>query len=124
MLESEFALGSVARIGFPQDGMAITRDDLAGLESGPDVVLDLLVGRFLANLGLHLAKPDKNLLVGETVKRASKTIEGSTIGEERIRQSGSDKFAGVGRDITALMITECKMNGRTRRAVIRRTCGW
>ena len=124
VLESKFALGSVARIGLSQNSMTITRDDLASLESGPDVVLDLLVRRFLTDLGLHLAKPDENLLVGETVKRTSKTIKGSTIGEERVRQSGTDKFAGVGRNVTALMVTECRVNGITRRAVNRRTCGW
>lgn len=124
MLKSKLALGSVTRIGLSQDGMTITRHDLAGLESGPDVVLDLLVGRFFTDLVLHLAEPDENLLVGETVKRASKTTEGGTIGKERIRQSGTDKLAGMGGDITALMITECKVNGITGRAVIQRTCGW
>lgn len=67
VFESKFTLGSVTRIGLSQDSMTIARDHLAGLESGPDVILDLLVGRFFADLGLHLAKPDENLLVGETV---------------------------------------------------------
>lgn len=115
MLESKFTLSSVARVGLSQDGMAITRDDLAGLESGPDIILDFLIRRFLANLGLHLAKPDKNLLVGKTVKRASKTVESGTISEEGIGESGTDKFAGVSGDITTLMITGCKVSGMTRR---------
>lgn len=39
------------------------------------------------------------------VKRAGETVEGSGEGEEGIGQGGSDEFAGVGRDITTLVIT-------------------
>lgn len=48
--------------------MAVTGDDLARLEGGPDVLGDLLVRRSLADLGAHLLEPSEDLLVGEAVR--------------------------------------------------------
>ena len=104
MLDRELALSHVARIGLAEDGMAVTGDDLAGLERRPDVVTDGLVRSVLADLRLHLAEPEENFLVCETVERASKTVQGGGKGEEGVRESGADELAGMGRDVTALMI--------------------
>jgi hypothetical protein len=105
VLESKLALGHVARISLPQDGVTVTGNDLATLEGRPDVLFDSLVRRFFTDLGLHLAKPDKDFLVGETVERPSETIEGSAVSKEGIRESGANEFASVSRNITALMVT-------------------
>jgi len=105
MLEGKLALSSVAGIGFPQDSMAIARNNLTTLEGGPDVFLHSLIGRLLTNLGLHLTQPDQDLLVGEAVEGTSKTIEGSGVGEERIGEGGANKFASVCRNIATLVIT-------------------
>jgi hypothetical protein len=45
MLLRKFTLGDVAGIGLAEDGVAVTGDDLAGLEGGPEVLLDLLVAK-------------------------------------------------------------------------------
>lgn len=46
--------GFEAGVGFAEDAVAVTRDDLAGFESVPDVIFDFLVGEVVADLGLHL----------------------------------------------------------------------
>lgn len=66
VLESELALSSVAGVGLAQDGVAIAGNDLAALESGPDVFLDGLIGSIGADLVLHLLEPDEHFLVGQT----------------------------------------------------------
>lgn len=43
LLLGEFALGDVTRVSLPQDGVAITWDNLSGLEGRPEVVGDGLV---------------------------------------------------------------------------------
>ena len=50
VLEGELALAGVARVGLPEDGVAVAGHDLAGLEQAPDVVLQLVVGRVEANV--------------------------------------------------------------------------
>lgn len=105
VLERELALGSVARVRLAEDGVAIPGDDLAVVQRRPDILLDGLVGCVLADLGLHPAEPDKHLLVRETVKGTSKTIQGSTEGEERVRERGADKLASVRGNIATLVIT-------------------
>ena len=57
--------------------MAIPRNDLASLQSGPEVIGDSLVAKIVTNGGLHLGKPVQDFLVSKTVERASKTIETS-----------------------------------------------
>ena len=115
VLEGELALSSVARVGLAEDGVAVTGDDLATLESGPDVVTDSLVGCVLADLGLHAAEPDQNLLVGKTVEGTRKTVQGRGESKEGVGQSGANKLAGVGRHVTALVIT---VNGDVKTQVL------
>ena len=65
MLECKFALSGVSRVRLAEDGMPVAGNDLARLESGPDVFLDGFVGGVFADLGLHFAEPDEDFLVGE-----------------------------------------------------------
>ena len=104
VLESELALSSVARIGLAEDGVAVTGNDLAGLEGAPDVLTDSLIGGVLADLGLHLLQPDEDLLVGKTVERTSETVEGGGIGKEGVGEGGADELAGVGRDVATFVV--------------------
>lgn len=106
VLQSEFTLSSVTGVSLTENGVAITRNDLSTLEGRPDVLLDGIVSGVLTNLRLHLAQPEKNLLVGETVKGTGETIQGSTEGEEGIGEGGADQFTGVSRDVTTFMITD------------------
>jgi hypothetical protein len=62
--ESEFTLRHVARVGLAENGVAVTGNNLAAVQGGPEVVLDGLVAKVVANGLLHLLQPDKNLLVG------------------------------------------------------------
>jgi hypothetical protein len=75
MLLCELALGNVAGVGLAENSVAVTWNDLAGLKGGPEIFLDLLVREIRADRGLHLLEPDKDFLVGETVKRTSKTVQ-------------------------------------------------
>jgi len=43
LLLGEFALGDVTGVSLPQDGVAIARNNLSGLEGRPEVVGDGLV---------------------------------------------------------------------------------
>lgn len=90
MLEGEFALGSVTRVSLPQNCVAVTGDNLATLESGPNVFLDSVVCGLFTNLGLQLAKPDKDFLIGKSMKRTGETVKSSAVGKERIREGRSN----------------------------------
>ena len=66
MLQSEFSLSSVSRIGLSEDGVTVTWDDLSTLQCRPNVLGDLLVGSIFTDLGSHLLDPSEDLLVSET----------------------------------------------------------
>lgn len=104
VLLGELALGDVAGVGLAEDGVAITGDDLTGLEGGPEVVLDGLVAEVVANGLLHSLEPDKHLLVGETVERTGKTIETSSQGEVGGAESGTNQVGGVCADVATLVV--------------------
>jgi len=84
--------------------VAITRDDLAGVESTPDVLLDSCVRRVFAQLGLHLRQPDQHFLIRETVQGPGETIQSGTVREEGIRERRADELAGVGGDVASFMV--------------------
>jgi hypothetical protein len=67
MLQGEFSLSSVSRIGLSEDGVTVTWDDLSTLQCRPNVLGDLLVGSIFTDLGSHLLDPSEDLLVSETV---------------------------------------------------------
>jgi len=84
MLEGELLLAGVAGIGLPQDGMAVSGDDLAGVEDVPELLLQLIVVDVLASeLFPQLHDEAQHLLVSQAVQRASKT--GHTAGEGEVR---------------------------------------
>jgi hypothetical protein len=64
MLLGEFTLGDVAGVSLAEDGVAVARNDLAGLEGCPEIFLDLLVAKIGTDGGLHLLEPDEDFLVG------------------------------------------------------------
>lgn len=126
VLEREFALGGVTRVLYvvrdqhkkyntmprgratyrlPQDCVAITRDNLASVESTPDVLLDGIVRRVLAQLGLHLRQPGQHFLVCETVQWSGETIQSGAVRKEGIRERRSDELAGVGGDVSPFVVT-------------------
>lgn len=64
LAESELALRHVAGVSLAEDGVTVARNNTAGIEGRPEVVLDGLVAKVVANGLLHLSEPVKNLLVG------------------------------------------------------------
>lgn len=64
LAKSKLALRDVARIGLTKDGVAIARNNLAGVQGGPEVILDGLVAEVVANALLHLSEPVEHFLVG------------------------------------------------------------
>lgn len=66
--ESKLALRHVTRVGLTEHSVSVTRDDLASVQGGPEVVLDSLVAEIVANGLLHLLEPDKDFLVGPAIR--------------------------------------------------------
>ena len=66
MLQGEFSLGSVSRIGLSENGVTVTWDDLSTLQCRPDVLCDLLVRGIFTDLRSHLLDPSEDFLVSET----------------------------------------------------------
>ena len=66
VLQGEFSLSSVSRIGLSENGVTVTWDDLSTLQCRPNVLGDLLVGSIFTDLGSHLLDPSEDLLVSET----------------------------------------------------------
>ena len=106
VLEGELALRHVARVGLAEDGVTVSGHNLAALERRPDVLAHGVISRVLADLRLHLAQPEEDLLVGETVERASETVQGGTEREEGVGEGRADELAGVSGDIATLVVTE------------------
>ena len=46
--------------------MSVAGNDLAGVQSRPNVLLDSLVRRLLANLTDHLLQPEEHFLISQT----------------------------------------------------------
>lgn len=101
---SESALSSVAGVSLAEDGVAVTRDDTAGVESRPEVVGDGLVAEVVANSLLHLGQPVEHLLVGKTVQGTGKTVKTGSQGQEGGAESAADQVSGVGADVAALVV--------------------
>ena len=104
VLLGELALGHVAGVGLAKNGVAVTGDDTASVEGGPEVVGDGLVGQVVADSRLHLGEPVEDLLVGETVKWASETVEAGGEGEEWGGEGRADQVSGVGADVATLVV--------------------
>lgn len=85
--------------------MAVTGNDTAGVQSGPQVVGDGLVAEVVANNLLHLSEPVEDLLVGQTVKRTGQTVQTGSEGEEGRAEGGANQVGGVGRDIATLVVS-------------------
>ena len=117
VLQGEFTLSSVARIGLAEDGVTVTGDNLASLQGAPDVLLDSLVSGVFTDLGLHLPQPDENLLIGETMERTGQAVKGGGVGKERIGESRADQLASVGRDVATFVVTGTRLE-RMRDGVI------
>lgn len=104
VLLGKLALGHVTGVSLAENGVAVTGDDLAGVEGGPEVVGDRLVRQIVADGRLHLGEPVEDLLVGETVEWASKTVEAGGEGEEGGGQGRADQVSGVGADVATLVV--------------------
>ena len=104
LAEGKLALRNVTGVGLTEDGVTVSGDNLAGVEGGPQVVLDGLVTQVVANRGLHLREPVQNLLVGQSVERTSQSVETSSEGEHGGAQGATNKVGGVSADVTTLVV--------------------
>lgn len=104
LAEGKLALGDVTGVSLAQDGVTVTGNDLAGVEGGPQVVLDGLVAEVVTDRRLHLGEPVEHLLVGQTVQGTGQTVETGGQGEHGGAQSATDQVGGVGADVTTLVV--------------------
>ena len=104
-LDAELLERHEARVGLAQDGVAVTRDDLARVERLPDELDNLVLGRVVAELLLHADDEAKDLLVGEAVERAGQTAERGRVRQERVRKGRADEVSRVRRDVAALVVS-------------------
>jgi hypothetical protein len=61
-------------VSLTENGVTVSRDDLAGLEGVGDVGLDIFFSPVLSKLSLEVEDEAEALLVGESVKGASETV--------------------------------------------------
>lgn len=85
--------------------MAVSWDNLARLESRPEVIGNSLVAKIVANGSLHLSEPVQDLLVSKTVERTSKTVETSSEREHGRAESGANQVGGVSADVSTLVVS-------------------
>jgi len=105
VLESEFSLAGVSGISLSENSVTVARDDSTTLERVPDEVSELLIGNFVgAKVGDKLSEPDKDFLVGKTVKRSSQTVQSGGEGKVRVRKSRADQVRSVGGDVATFVI--------------------
>ncbi len=108
VLQGEFSLAGVTRVGLSQNSMSVSGDDLLGIEGVPGEFGDSFGGDFLSfgfEFGLEVLDPLEDLLVGQTVKRSGKGVQSSGIREVRIGEGGSDQVGSVGRSISSLVVS-------------------
>lgn len=105
MLLGKFSLCHVTGIGLAENGVTVTWNDLTGIESRPQVVLDGLITEIITNSSLHLCEPVQDFLVGEAVKRTSKTVQTSSKGQHWGTESRSNQVSSVSRNVTTLVIS-------------------
>lgn len=104
LLLGKSTLSHVTRVSLSENGVAVTGDDTAGVQGGPEVVSDGLVAEIVTDRLLELSEPVQDLLVSKTVEGTGKTVKTSGQREERRAESTADKVSGVGRDVSTLVI--------------------
>mmetsp|Transcript_29188 Transcript_29188/g.44939 ORF Transcript_29188/g.44939 Transcript_29188/m.44939 type:complete len:399 (+) Transcript_29188:306-1502(+) len=107
VLQGEFSLARVARIRLSKDGVAVSGDDLFGVQSVPSefgngVGVDVLT--LGLEFGLEVLDPSQNFLVGQSVERSGKGVESGGIRQVRVTEGRSDQMGGMGRRVTSLVI--------------------
>ncbi len=105
VLLAEFHLGGVAGVGLAQNGVTVTRNDLAAVEGIPEGLLELFLGGHLAaELGHEVLGPTEDLLVCQTVQRSGQTVDTSREAVVGVGQGRSDQVGGVGGNVAGLMV--------------------
>ena len=71
MFLAEFPLDQVPRVGFAQNGMAVARDDMAGIKRFPDELSHLGFSRVITSyLFAKVLQPAEHLLVCQSMQWA------------------------------------------------------
>jgi hypothetical protein len=94
--------GFEAGIGLAQDGVAVAGDDAAGVESGPEIVVDVLLGVVGGDGFLHLDDPSENLLSGETSNMLVQITAGERemLTREEVQRDPGDQHCKTRKDPT------------------------
>lgn len=102
----ELALDGVARVCLAEHGVAVARDDLAGVQGFPEVGADdVLVGHVLgAYLVAEFEEPLEDLLVGAAVQGPREAVHAGGEREVRGGERGADEVGGVRADVAALVV--------------------
>ena len=95
--------------------MSITGNDLTAFQGRPHVLTNGFIRRIFADVALHLTEPNKDFLVCKAVKRTGKTVQGGAKRQEGIRESRSNEFSGVGRDVSSFVVTRARISTRDSR---------
>lgn len=85
-LQRELPLGHVTGIGFAEDSVSVTRNNLSVFQSRPHILTNSLIRCVLPDAILHFLKPNKDLLVCKAMEGTGKAVQGCTEGQERIRE--------------------------------------
>mmetsp|Transcript_3809 Transcript_3809/g.8210 ORF Transcript_3809/g.8210 Transcript_3809/m.8210 type:complete len:398 (+) Transcript_3809:440-1633(+) len=107
VLHSKISLACVSRIGLSQNGVAVSGDNLLGVQSFPSKFGNSFGCDFLSfgfKFGLEVLNPLEDFLVGQTVKRSGKCVQSTGIGKVRIRKGGSNQMSSVCRCVSSLVI--------------------
>lgn len=97
--------GLEAWVRLAQHTVSISRNNTARVQSGPEIVSDVLVCEVVSDLLPHVKDPAKHFLGGEAVQRTSKTHQTRAVAEERVAEGAANQVGGVGRDISALVVS-------------------
>lgn len=108
VLAGEVKLKHEARIRLSKNGMAVSRHNLARLESVGNVLLDVILGPVLTVLLLEFEDEAQALLVCETVQGASKTVHACGKRKIRVGESRANQVSGVSRHISTFVITKSR----------------
>ncbi len=105
VLLSKVELAHKARIGLSQDGVTVSWDNLALLESILHILFNVLRSPVFAEAVLELKQPFQAFLVSEAVERAGKTVH--TCGERKVRigKGATNEVSGVGANVATFVIT-------------------
>lgn len=91
-------------IGLAEHPVAVAGHDLARFQRLPEVLLDVLVGELVTDLGAHVEDPAEHFLGGQAVEGAGQAEQTGGVTEVGVAEGAADEVGGVGGDVAALVV--------------------